>query len=326
MRRREFIAGLGSAVAWPLAVRAQQAANPVVGYVGAVSPEAGAATVAAFRSGLLEAGYVEGRNVAVEYRWPDNQYDRLPALIDDLVGRQVAAIVVMTTVGAMAVKAATKSIPVVFLVGTDPVEIGLVASLSRPGGNLTGVSSLSATVAAKRIELLHELVPAATSVALLVNPTNPLVAESETRELQAAAHTLGIRVAMLRASRESELDAAFDTLVGEQAGGLVVSADPLFNNEPFQVVALAARHKVPTIYDRGTATLAGGLISYGTDFPDAWRQTGIYVGRILKGEKPADLPVQQVTKVRLSINLRTAKALGLTIPLPLLGRADEVIE
>jgi putative ABC transport system substrate-binding protein len=325
MNRREFIAGLGGAVAWPLTARAQQPGMPVIGYLDAGSLETRRDAVAAFHRGLSETGYVEGRNVAVEYRWAEDHLDRLPALAADLVRRQVAVVVALPVPSALAAKAATKSIPIVFQVGVDPVEVGLVASLNRPGGNLTGIYNLNTAVVAKRLQLLHELVPAATSIAFLVNPTNAVAAETQTRELQAAARILGVRLLILNASDQDEFDAAFATLVRERAGGLVVGSGPLFVNHTDQLVALAARHRMPVIYT-GRATAAGGLMSYGTDFPDLYRQVGVYIGRILKGEKPDDLPVQQVTKIQLAINMKTANSLGLTIPETLLATADEVIQ
>jgi len=324
MRRRQFIAGLGTAAALPLAARAQQSALPVIGVLCVPSEERMREVVAGFHRGLSETGYFEGRNLAVEYRYAENRLERLRALADDLVGRQVAVIIANPTPSALAAKAATKSIPIVFAVGLDPVEAGLVASLNRPGGNLTGIfSPLGATVA-KRLELLHEVVPAATSIAFLVNPANPAIAERETSELQAAALSLGVPLLILNANDPNQFDAAFAHLVRERAGGLLAGTDGLFFTHSDQLVALAARHRVPAIYTRREATAAGGLMSYGT--PNPWREIGVYTGRILKGEKPADLPVQQVTKVELTINMKTAKALGLTFPLPLLGRADEVIE
>jgi putative tryptophan/tyrosine transport system substrate-binding protein len=327
VRRREFIAGLGSTAAWPVVARAQQqAAMPVIGYLDPGSLETRRETLAAVHRGLSETGYAEGRNLAIEYRWGDYRLERLPALANDLVRRQVAVIVVTSTPAALAAKAATKSIPIVFEMGSDPVETGLVASLNRPGGNLTGISSLTAAVTAKRLELLHELMPAATLFACLVDPTDAVVAEAETRDLQAAARILGVRLLILKASDQSEFEAAFATLVRERAGGLLEGGGALFLNHPDQLVALAARHALPTMYWTRRATAAGGLISYGTDLPDAYRQTGVYTGRILNGEKPANLPVQQVTKMQLVINLTTAKALGLTIPETLLATADEVIQ
>jgi putative tryptophan/tyrosine transport system substrate-binding protein len=326
VKRREFIAGLGSAAAWPIAVLAQERALPVVGYLSGLSLEDSQASLGHVRRGLTEAGYVDRRNVAIEYRYADGNNARLPALAADLVHRDVAVIVTLTTPGVLAAKTATKSTPIVFLVGTDPVDIGLVDSLNRPGANLTGVTTFSTALAAKRLELLHQLVPAATSVAHLVNPSNAAVTASETKELETAARALGLRVVTVNARNESEIEAAFETIGRENAGGLVISVDPLFNNVPDRVVALAARHQLPAVYDRHTGPAAGGLVSYGTYFPDAWRLTGVLAGRVLKGERPADLPVQQVTKVELVINLKTAKALGLTIPETLLATADEVIQ
>jgi putative ABC transport system substrate-binding protein len=326
MKRREFITLLGVAAACPLVARAQQPTMPVIGYLEAGSLETTRENVAAVRRGLSDTGYVEGRNLGIEYRWADDHLERLPALADDLVRRQVAAIVVTTTPAVLAAKAATKSISIVFSMGADPVETGLVASLNRPGGNITGIYNLNTTVGSKRLELLHELVPAAGSIAFLVNPTNAVLAETQTRELQIAARTLGVRLLVLSASDPSEFDAGFATLVVERAGGLLVSSDALFSNRLDQLIALAVRHRLPTMYARRDATAAGGLMSYGPDYFDALRQVGVYTGRILKGDKPADLPVQQATKFELIINLKTAKTPGLTMPLPLLGRADEVIE
>jgi putative ABC transport system substrate-binding protein len=327
MRRREFIAGIGSAAAWPVVARAQQAVVPVIGMLDSASLEKRRELVAAFHRGLSETGYVEGRNVAVEYRWAEYRLDRLPGLAADLVRRQVAVIIAFSVPAALAAKAATTSIPIVFNTGSDPVEIGLVASLNRPGGNLTGRSNLFTALAAKRLEALHKLVPAAMSIAVLVNPTNPTAAEIEKRELQVAARTLGVRLLILNASDPSEFEAAFATLVGAQAGGLVVGNDALFSSYLDQLVALAARARVPTLYYSRAAIRAGGLMSYGgADTPDGVRQVGVYAGRILKGEKPADLPVQRSTIIELGINMKTAKALGLAIPETLLATADEVIQ
>jgi len=328
MRRRDFIAGVGGAAAasLPLAARAQQAI-PRIGYLDLGSLETRRETVAAIHRGLSETGYFEGRNLAVEYRWAaEDRLDRLPGLADDLVRRQVAVIVAMPTPAALAAKAATQNIPIVFATAVNPVEAGLIATFNRPGGNLTGMTGLIVTVSAKRLELLHELVPATTLIAYLVNPINAVFAEPETRELQAAARTLRVHLLILNASDPSEFEAAFATVARERAGGLVVSGEAFFTNHSEQLASLAARHWVPAIYARREGAAAGGLMSYGTDFPEMNRQVGVYTGRILKGEKPADLPVQQVTKMQLVINLKTAKALGLTFPLPLLGRADEVIE
>jgi putative tryptophan/tyrosine transport system substrate-binding protein len=327
VRRREFIAGLGGAAAWPLVARAQQPAMPpVIGYLDTASPAEVRPYLTAFLRGLREAGFAEGRNVAIEYRWAENQNDRLPALAADLVHRQVAVIATENLQPVLAAQIATKSIPIVFAIGGDPVEIGLVASLNRPSGNITGVTQQSVEVFAKRLELLHELVPAASSIALLTNPTNKLNAEDETTEAEKGARVHGVRLVVLCASSLSDLDMAFATLVKERAGGLLVSSDPFFVAKRDEVVALAARHTVPAIFHRREFAVAGGLSSYGPSLAEAAWQVGIYTGRILKGEKPADLPVQRPTKFEFAINLKTAKALGLTVPPNLLALADEVIE
>jgi ABC-type uncharacterized transport system substrate-binding protein len=327
IRRRDFITLLGGAVmARPLAARAQQAGRmPTIGYLEAGSPDKDANRVLAFRQGLSETGYDEGRNVAMEYRWAEGQYDRLPAMAADLSHRQVTVIAAATTPAALAAKAATATVPIVFTTISNPVQIGLVASLSRPGGNVTGVTQLNVEVGPKLLELLHEVVPTATIMALLVNPTNPN-AETTERELQAAARTLGLQLHVLNASTEGDLDAVFATWHQLRAGGLVIGGDVFFTGRSEQLAALTLRHAVPSIYQPRAFVAAGGLMTYGAIATDAYRQAGVYTGRILKGEKPADLPVQQATKVELIINLKTAEALGLTFPLSLLGRADVVIE
>jgi putative ABC transport system substrate-binding protein len=323
--RREFIAGLGSAAAaWPLAARAQQVKLAVIGFLDDLSDEQDAAILTALRQGMTEVGYVEGRNVAIEYRWAAGQNDQLRPLADDLVRRRVDVIVAASITAALAAKSATATIPIVFEAGGDPVEFGLVASLNKPGGNITGVSSLNVQLGPKRLELLHELVPTATVMALLVNRTNQN-AEAQSKNVQAAASSLGLKLHTLYASTESDLDTAFSTLVQLRATALLIGADPFFNSQRERLSALAARHAVPTICGRDFG--ASCLMSYGGGLTDSFfRIIGVYVGRILKGERPGDLPVQQSTKVELIINLKTAKALGLTFPLTLLGRADEVIE
>jgi putative tryptophan/tyrosine transport system substrate-binding protein len=324
IQRREFITLLGGAAAWPLAARAQQAAMPVVGFLNGASATGYAHATAAFRQGLSEAGYVEGRNVAIEYRWAENHYDRLPALAADLVRRQMA-VIVANTPAAPPAKAATTTIPIVFVTAADPVETGLVASLNRPGGNLTGVSILNVELGPKRLELLHELVPSATAFALLVNPTHPS-ADTLSRVLQTAARTLGLQLHVLHAGTDSDLDMAFAALHQLRAGGLVIGPDPFFISRSDQLGALTVHHAVPAIFEYRMFAAAGGLMSYGGTFDEPYHQVGVYAGRILKGDRPADLPVQQSTKIELFINMKTAKALGLTVPLPLSGLADELIE
>jgi putative tryptophan/tyrosine transport system substrate-binding protein len=327
MNRRAFLTLLGGAAAWPLEARAQQSPMPVIGYIGTGSRESDAFRLPAFHHGLSEYGYIEGRNVAIEYRWADGHNDRLPALAADLVSRQVSVIAVpASTPGALAAKAATTTIPIVFYVGLDPVELGLVGSLHQPGGNITGVTGWNVTVGPKRLELLHEVVPTARALALLVNPTSPELAAADSREQQTAARLLGVRLHVLHASTERDLDTVFATLLELRAGGLVIGTDSFFNTRKEQLATLSLRHQVPTIHQYREFVEAGGLMAYGTDTSDLSRQVGAYTGRILKGDNPADMPVQQATKVELSINLKTAKMLGLTIPLPLIARAEQVIE
>jgi putative tryptophan/tyrosine transport system substrate-binding protein len=325
IRRREFVVTLSGAAAWPLAARAQQAAMPVIGFLNADSPQGYARELSAFLKGLGENGYVDGRNVAVEYRWAENRIDRLPAMAADLVHRQVAVIAATSTPAALAAKAATTSIPIIFETGADPVQLGLVASLSRPSGNITGVTQLNWEVIPKRLELLHELLPNAGVMALLVNPTVPANAELS-REALAAAQTLGLKLHVVNASTERDFASVFADLIHLRVGGLVIGGDALFNGQIKQLAALTIQHAVPAVYQRREFAAAGGLLSYGSEVTDAYRVAGIYTGRILKGDKPADLPVQQATKVELFINLKTAKALGITVPLPLSGRADEIFE
>jgi putative ABC transport system substrate-binding protein len=324
MRRRALIAALGGAAAWPLVARAQQPSMPVIGFLHSGSPNLYADRLRTFRQGLKEAGYVEGENVAIEYRWAENQYDRLPALAADLVRRQVA-VIIANNPAALPAKAATTTIPIVFQVGSDPVAVGLVASLNRPGGNLTGITSLNVEIGPKRLELLRELVPTATIFALLVNPTNPN-AETLSRDLQGAARSLGLQLHVLHASTELDFDTVFTTLTQLRAGGLVIGPDAFFNDRSEQLAALTVRHAVPAISQYREFAAAGGLMSYGGGTTDSFHQVGVYTGRILKGEKPADLPVVQTTKAEMILNLKTAKALGITVPLLLIGRADEVIE
>ena len=327
MRRREFITLLGGApLVWPLAAGAQQGAMPVAGFLGSGSPQSDAFRLSAVRQGLTEEGYVEGRNVVFEYRWAEDQYERLPELAAELVRRQVAILIsIGGTNSAVAAKSSTATIPIVFAAGGDPIKLGLVASLNRPGGNVTGVNFLVETLGAKQFEVLHEAASKTALIGILVNPTNA-VAEAENKSVQAAAEFSGQKLVVVQAHTDSEVDAAFVTLVQKRVGALMVLGDAFFLSRRNKLVELAARQAIPTIYNLREYTIAGGLMSYGTSITDAHRIAGLYAGRILKGEKPADLPVQQSTKVELVINLKTAKVLGLTIPLPLLGRADEVIE
>jgi putative ABC transport system substrate-binding protein len=325
MRRRKFIALIGAAAVWPHITRAQST-MPVVGFLHLASADTAADRVAAFRRGLREAGYVEGRNAAIEYRWAEDHNDRLPAMAADLVRRQVAVIFTAGIPGASAAKAATATIPIVFNMGANPVALGFVASLSRPGGNITGVNTLGGEVGPKRRELLHELLPTAKRVAFLVNPDNPGSSETQSKAMQTAAHTLGLELHILPVHAESEFDAAFASMAQRSDGALIIANDGLFIARRAQLGALAARHAMPAIYEYPEFAAAGGLMSYGGNTEVAYHDAGVYVGRILKGEKPADLPVMQSTKVELIINLKAAKALGITFPLTLLGRADEVIE
>ncbi|HEY4405789.1 MAG TPA: ABC transporter substrate-binding protein [Xanthobacteraceae bacterium] len=325
LARRAFITLLGTAATWPLAAHAQQASMPVIGYLGPGTLERSAARLRALRQSLSEAGFVEGRNVAIEYRWADYHNENIPALAADLVHRQVNVITTGGVPAALATRAATRTIPIVFSFGVDPVALGLVASLNRPGGNITGVANLGGELGAKRLELIHELVPGANPIGLLLNPSN-LSTESQTRDMQAAAQTLGVRLQIVHASAERDFDAAFASLLEARAGALVIGNDALLINRSEQIAALALRHAMPAVYQFPEFAAAGGLISYGGSDIETSRLVGDYTSRILKGEKPGDLPVQQATRTELIINMKTAKALGLTFPLALLGRADEVIE
>jgi putative tryptophan/tyrosine transport system substrate-binding protein len=327
MRRREFIAFVGStAVAWPPMARAQQSAMPVIGFLHAAFPEGATQSTSAFLKGLGESGYVEGRNCAIEYRWADGRLDQLPVMAADLVNRQVAVMAAGTTPAALAAKVATTTIPVVFETAANPVQLGLVVSLNRPGGNVTGVTQANAETTPKRLELLHELLPTTKVMALLVNPSDPGLAESETSTALAAAHRLGLDLNILHASDERDFNGVFLKVTEMRAGGLVIGGDVLFTSHVQQIAALALQHAIPAAYQWREFAAAGGLLSYGSDITESYRLAGIYTGRILKGEKPTDLPVQQVSKVQLYINLKTAKAFGITVPLPVSGRADEVFE
>src|SRR2546430_1888567 len=326
MRRRAFISLLGGVAAWPLAARAQQPAMPVIGFLNSSSPDAEGDRVRAYRQGLSEAGYVEGRNVTIEYRWADGHNDRLPSMAADLVRRGVNVIVTGGTPATLAAKAATATTPIVFILSTDPVEAGLVASLNRPGGNLTGVTGLNVELAPKKLELLHELLPSATILALLVNPTNAVAAKNESQAVQAAARTLGLQLHELHASTERDFDSVFASLVRLRAGALVIGSDLFFTSRSKQLAELTVRHAVTSTYQFREFAAAGGLMAYGGSITDWGHQAGIHSGRILAGAKPMDLPVQQATQVELFINLKTAKALGLDVPPTLLARADEVFE
>jgi len=327
MRRREFIkAATASAVAWPFAARAQQSAIPVLGFVNVASAKNFVRPLSAFLKGLGEVGYVDGQNVTIEYRWAEGKNDRLPSFVADLIERKVKVIAATSTPAAIVAKAATTTIPIVFTTADDPVRLGLVTSLNRPGGNVTGATQATVEVAPKQLQLLHELVPKARVMALLVNPAIPTLADSSTRALQAAARTLGLNLHVLNASTEGEFNGVFAKLIQLRAGGLVIGSDPFFTSRTEQLAALAVHHAVPAVYHWREFAVAGGLVSYGAAVTDVYRLAGNYTGRILKGDKPADLPVQQVTKVEMHINQKTAKALGLTVPQALLSRADDVIE
>jgi putative ABC transport system substrate-binding protein len=326
LRRRDFITLLGGATVWPFSARAQQAAVPVVGFLHNQSPEHFGFQTDAFRSGLSEMGFIGGRNVVIEYRWAQGKFERLPALAAELVRRPAAVIATGGgAIPAQAAKAATSTIPIVFVSGGDPVKLGLVASLNRPGGNVTGVAPFFSVLGAKRLELLHELVPAATTIGVLFNPDSP-EATAATADAQAAAPSLSLQLIILPARTAADIEAAFAALVEQRGGALLVNTDTFFTNQLDRLIALTTRHAVPASYDFRTFALSGGLMSYGNSLTDAYRQVGVYVGRILKGDKPADLPVMQPTKFELVINLRAAKALGLTVPDKLLVAADEVIE
>lgn len=326
MKRREFITLVAGAAAWPFRARAQQPGKlPVIGFLTGLSPDTYPDRTNAFRKGLQDAGYIEGRNISIEYRWAEGHYDRLPRLAAELVDRKVA---VIAAVGgptiALAARAATTTIPIVFQIGVDPVELGLVASLARPGGNITGITSMNIELGSKRVELIHTLAPAATDMALLVNPTSPANAANDAKDAQTAASKIGVQLHVLQASAEDDFDSVFAKILDLRVGGLLLGTDALFIKE--QLIALSIQHSVPTISPYRAFAEAGGLMSYGGDIADSWQLAGVYTGRVLKGEKPADLPVQQATKVQLVLNLKAAKRLGITVPEAILARADEVIE
>jgi putative ABC transport system substrate-binding protein len=327
MRRRELLTFMGAVAAWPFAARGQQSATPTVGFLGSESADAWAPRLSEFRRGLSELGYVEGQNLTVVYRWAEGRNDRLPSIAADLAAQQVKAIIAPgSTPAALAAQAATKTIPIIFEIASDPVEFGLVASLNQPGGNITGVTTLNSEISTKRLELLHSLVPASTVLDLLVNPTNTKLAAANVKSLQAAGHQMGLELRVLNASTADEFDTRFAELKQSKAEGLLIVADPLFSSHAKQLAELSLRYAMPAVYQFREFVTAGGLLSYGTSFSATFRVVGNYTGRILKGEKPADLPVQQATLVEMIINLKTAKTLGITVPLSLLGRADEVIE
>jgi putative tryptophan/tyrosine transport system substrate-binding protein len=325
MRWRTFIL-VGGAAAWLVSAHAQQSAMPVVGFLNAESPDAYGRMLAAFREGLKKTGFVEGQNVAIKYRWAEGRNEQLPGMAVELVQHHVAVIAATSTPGALAAKAATTTIPIVFEIGTDPIEVGLVASLKQPGGNITGVTQLSEDVTAKQLQLLHEVLPTAHVIALLVNPADPVVTKAHSREALSAARSLGLELHILNASTVSDFDGVFADAARLHGSGLLIASDALFTSHAEQLAALSAKHPVPAVYKGREFVAAGGLMSYGSDVVDAYYLTGMFTGQILKGKKPADLPVQQATKVELVINLKTAKTLGLSFPLSLLGRADEVIE
>jgi putative ABC transport system substrate-binding protein len=326
MQRRAFIGGMGAVAAWPMTARAQQAAMPVIGFLNPNSPDTTADRVRAFRQGLRDTGYIEGENVAIEYRWAEGQFDRLPALATELVRRRVAVIAAMSNVAALTAKAATTTISIVFMANDNPVKLGLVASLARPGGNATGINIFTGELTAKRLELLREMVPAATRVTVLVNPADAANTETTVKDVAAAARAIGMQIQVLNASSSREIDAAFATLVRERPDALFVGPDPFFTSRRVQLTALAARHAIPASYSGREIAEAGGLMSYGSNIADAFRQVGAYAGRILKGAKPADLPVVQASRFELVINHQTARLLGLTVSPLLLTIADEVIE
>ena len=327
MRRRTFIAALGGATAWPLVARAQQRSMPVIGFLGISSLEKmGGGVLLDFKRGLAEIGYVEGNNVAIEYRWADEHYDQLAALALDLVHRKVAVIAAPGTPTALPAKAATTVIPIVFMIGSDPVKLGLVASLNRPGGNLTGVSYFNEEIAPKRLELLHEFLPAAKLIALLINPADPVQASAQTEQLQAVVSALDLHLQIAQASTPVDIEEAFATLVHDRVDALQIGVDPVFGNHIDQIVTLAQRDKIPTIYPWREFTAAGGLMNYGASIPDAYRKVGVYIGQILQGANPAELPVQRPTELKFVVNLKAARALGTEFPAKLLARADEVIE